>query len=125
MKKILIVENESMVVAIYKYILKDQGFELFFASDGNEGVDSIGEVMPDLLILDVMMKYRTGIEIAAYAKEKFADIPIIMVSALGNEETTVKALKDLGIVNLIAKPFDAESLLAKINEVLGDANVKK
>jgi DNA-binding response OmpR family regulator len=69
------------------YVLKKEG-ETFISKDGNDAVEQIGTIQPDLIITD-MIPYKSGLEITAYSKKNYPAIPVIIVSALGKEDLTV------------------------------------
>lgn len=114
MKKILIIEDDNLIVKILDFILKREGYETFIAKDGNDGIAKIGEILPDLIITDVMMPYKSGLEITGYAKKNFPKIPVIIVSALGKEDSTVIEGFKLGVDDFIAKPFNPIELVLRV-----------
>ena len=86
-KKILIVDDEQDIVETLKFMLEAQGYECFCAYDGESGLSMAKEVLPDLMILDVMMPKINGYKISRLLKydNKYKDIPIIMVTARSQE----------------------------------------
>ena len=69
MKKILIIEDDNLIIKILDFILKREGYETFISKDGNDGIDKIGQIQPDLIITDIMMPYKSGLEITAFSKK--------------------------------------------------------
>lgn len=114
MKKILIIEDDNLIIKILEFILKKEGYEIHIARDGNHGIEKIGTLLPDLIITDVMMPYKSGLEITAYAKKNFPTIPVIIVSALGKEDQTVIEGFKLGVDDFIAKPFNPIELVLRV-----------
>ena len=114
MKKILILEDDNLIIKILEFILKKEGYDIYVARDGNEGIEKIGIVLPDLIITDIMMPYKSGLEITAYVKKNYPSIPIIIVSALGKEDQTVIEGFKLGVDDFIAKPFNPIELVLRV-----------
>ena len=118
MKKILIIEDDKIIINILQFLLKKEGFETHIAKDGIEGIEKIVSIQPDLIISDIMMPYKSGLEITLFAKSNYPNIPIIMVSALGKEDQTVTEVFNLGVDEFVAKPFDPIGLVKKVNHLL-------
>lgn len=114
MKKILIIEDDNLIIKILEFILKKEGYDIYVARDGNEGIEKIGTILPDLIITDIMMPYKSGLEITAYVKKNYPSIPIIIVSALGKEDQTVIEGFKLGVDDFIAKPFNPIELVLRV-----------
>ncbi|MBF2709881.1 response regulator transcription factor [Flavobacterium soyangense] len=114
MKKILIIEDDNLIIKILEFILKKEGYEIYIAKDGNQGIEEISIVKPDLIITDIMMPYKSGLEITAYVKKNHPTIPIIIVSALGKEDQTVIEGFKLGVDDFIAKPFNPIELVLRV-----------
>ena len=114
MKKILILEDDNLIIKILEFILKKEGYDIYVAKDGNEGIEKIGTILPDLIITDIMMPYKSGLEITAYVKKNYPSIPIIIVSALGKEDQTVIEGFKLGVDDFIAKPFNPIELVLRV-----------
>ena len=113
MKKILIIEDDNLIIKILEFILKKEGYEIHIAKDGNEGIEKIGTILPDLIITDVMMPYKSGLEITAFVKKSHPTIPVIIVSALGKEDQTVIEGFKLGVDDFISKPFNPIELVLR------------
>nr|WP_315251429.1 response regulator [uncultured Flavobacterium sp.] len=113
-KKILIIEDDKLIIKILDFVLKKEGYETFISNDGNDGIEKIGSIQPDLVITDVMMPYKSGLEITAYCKKNFPKIPVIIVSALGKEDQTVIEGFKLGVDDFIAKPFNPIELVLRV-----------
>ncbi|MDI6031610.1 response regulator [Flavobacterium sp. LB2P84] len=113
-KKILIIEDDNLIIKILDFILKKEGYETYISKDGNDGIDQIGILQPDLIITDIMMPYKSGLEITAYSKKNYPSIPVIIVSALGKEDLTVIEGFKLGVDDFIAKPFNPIELVLRV-----------
>lgn len=118
MKNIVIVEDDSLVRSVLKFLLEGHGYKVHFAKDGNEGIELIDSMEPELLILDILMPYKTGLELAHYSKKLRPHIPILIISTLGNEDITIKEAAGLGVESLMSKPFMPADLLNKVRELI-------
>ncbi|RED47715.1 phosphate regulon transcriptional regulator PhoB [Aestuariispira insulae] len=117
--KILIVEDEAAVVTLLQYNLETAGFEVDAAYDGEEAMIKVDEMQPDLMLLDWMLPYVSGVEICRRLRRKpeTRDLPIIMLTARGEEADAVRGL-DSGADDYMVKPFSPNELVARINALL-------
>ena len=117
--KILIVEDEAAVVTLLQYNLETAGFEVDAAYDGEEAMIKVDEMQPDLMLLDWMLPYVSGVEICRRLRRKpeTRDMPIIMLTARGEEADAVRGL-DSGADDYMVKPFSPSELVARINALL-------
>jgi Response regulator containing CheY-like receiver, AAA-type ATPase, and DNA-binding domains len=124
--KILVVDDEQDIVTIIGKVLKKNGYEVTTANDGLECIDKVSEELPDLVLLDNIMPNMGGQAVLAKLKasKKTADIPVIMVTALADQEHITGAQKG-GAVEYIIKPFDYTVLLEKIAQVLKSKQKRK
>lgn len=118
MKKIIIIEDDKIIINILDFLLKKEGFETHIATNGIDGIEKITAVRPDLIISDIMMPYKSGLEITLFSKTNFPEIPIIIISARGKEDQTVTEVANLGVDVFIAKPFDPKELIEKVKNLL-------
>ena len=117
MSKILVIEDDpSMVVALTE-ALEQEGYEVLTAHDGESGLAMACQTTPDLLVLDVMLPKLSGHEVCRRLREKRQSLPIIMLTARGQEIDKVLGLK-LGADDYVTKPFSLSELLARIEAVL-------
>lgn len=116
---ILVVEDEAALLALLRYNLERQGFNVEEATDGQEALLRIAEAKPDLVLLDWMLPQMSGIEVCRQIRRRPAtrDLPVIMVTARTEDQDAVRAL-DTGADDYIAKPFAVEALLARIRALL-------
>lgn len=117
--EILVVDDEPDIVTLIGKVLKKSGYEVITANDGLECIKKVETESPDLILLDNVMPNMDGPTALAKLKasKKTADIPVIMVTALADQEHIVNAQKG-GAVEYIVKPFDYPVLLEKIARVL-------
>jgi two-component system response regulator VicR len=118
--KILIVEDDMLMIKVLKMILEKEGYQISIANDGFSAIEKMSLLIPDLIITDIILPFCTGLEIISFAKEKFKNIPIIVVSALGQEETTVANAFNLGIDDFVSKPFSPHELLLRVKRLLNN-----
>lgn len=118
MKKILIIEDDKMISSLVQFRLKKDGYETLVVMDGNQGVEAIEQFKPDLIITDVMMPYKSGIEVIQFSKKSFPEIPIIVLSSLGEEEQVVLEAFNLGVEDFVPKPFNPNELAIRVKRVL-------
>ena len=117
MAKILIVEDEPNMVAGLRDNFEYEGYEVISAPDGVAGLERALNEAPDLVILDVMMPRMSGLEVCKQLKSKRPSVPIIMLTARGQEVDKVVGL-ELGADDYVTKPFSIRELLARVKAVL-------
>jgi two-component system phosphate regulon response regulator PhoB len=116
---ILITEDEAALVAMLRYNLEKEGYAVDEAADGQEALIKVSESKPDLILLDWMLPQLSGLEVCRQIRRnpETRNIPIIMVTARGEEADRVRGL-DVGADDYIAKPFSPSELMARIRAVL-------
>ena len=112
MKKILVVDDEKPISDIVKFNLNKEGYEVFTAYDGEEALEKVREVEPDLILLDLMLPKMDGLEVAREVRKTY-DMPIIMVTAKDSEIDKVLGL-ELGADDYVTKPFSNRELVARV-----------
>lgn len=117
-KKILIVEDDNLTINILEFILRKEGYSLTIAKDGAEAIEKIPSLLPDLVITDVMLPFKSGLEVTNFVKENYKSIPVIILSALGEEENTVTNGFKLGADDFIAKPFNPKELILRVKRLI-------
>jgi DNA-binding response OmpR family regulator len=115
--KILVVEDEPKMVAGLRDNFEFEGYEVITAADGVEGLQRALEDTPDLVVLDVMMPRLSGLEVCKQLRAQRSSIPIIMLTARGQEVDKVVGL-ELGADDYVTKPFSIRELLARVKAVL-------
>ncbi len=115
--KILVVEDEPNMVAGLRDNFEFEGYEVITARDGVEGLQQALEESPDLVVLDVMMPRLSGLEVCRQLRAKRPSIPIIMLTARGQEVDKVVGL-ELGADDYVTKPFSIRELLARVKAIL-------
>jgi len=117
-EKILVIEDEEDILALVHYNLAREGFQVSCATSGEEGLKLVEE-QPDLILLDLMLPGIDGLEVCRRLRggEAAAGLPIIMMSAKGEESDVVAGL-ELGADDYVTKPFSPKILLARVRAVL-------
>lgn len=115
-KKILVADDERDILEIISYNLVSEGYEVITAKDGNEALDLAKKNHPDLIILDIMMPFKTGIEVCQMLRsnEEYNDILIIMLTALSDETSHIKGLES-GADDYVTKPISPKVLISRVN----------
>jgi two-component system nitrogen regulation response regulator NtrX len=121
MAKILVVDDEENIRKTLKEILEDESHEVLLAEDGDAGFKRFSEEKPDVVLLDIKMPKRDGLEVLKEIKESKADCEVIMISGHGTIESAVKATK-LGAYHFIQKPL---SMIEVKQHVRHAANAKQ
>lgn len=116
-KKILIVEDDELMIKILQFILKKEGYQITISKDGLNAIERIPIIEPDLVITDVMLPYKSGLEVINFIKSNYKDTPVIVLSALGEEERTVVEAFKLGADDFIAKPFNPNELMLRVKRL--------
>jgi DNA-binding response OmpR family regulator len=117
MKRILIIEDDVAILRGLKDNLEYESYEVLTAEDGERGYCLIQEKKPDLIILDLMLPKMSGYELCRKVREEGVTIPILMLTARGEEMDRVVGL-DLGADDYVTKPFSVPELLARIRAII-------
>lgn len=116
---VLIVEDEPPLVELLSYNLEKAGFQAHIARDGDEAILAVEERKPDLVLLDWMLPYVSGIEICRRIRRnpETRDLPIIILTARGEEDDRIRGL-EAGADDYVVKPFSPSELVARVRAVL-------
>ncbi|MEP7254850.1 MAG: response regulator [Ferruginibacter sp.] len=122
-KKILIADDEPDILEIIQYNLQHEGYEVVTARNGNDAIDQAKKHQPDLIILDIMMPGKNGIEVCNILRLQpaFNDTLIIFLTALSDETTEVKGL-ETGADDYLTKPISPKILVSKVNALFRRIN---
>ena len=116
-ERILIVEDEPALLRGLKDTFQSQGYEVLVAQDGAAGLEAALGVNADLILLDIMLPRVNGYEICRAVRERGIDVPVLMLTAKGQEEDIILGL-NLGADDYIAKPFRRGELIARVKAAL-------
>ena len=117
---ILTADDDPQLLRLITRNLQLEGYEVISVSDGQQALAEIEEQMPDLILLDVMMPRMDGFTVCQRVRE-FSSVPIIIVTARGQDQDKVRGL-DLGADDYLTKPFSVDELLARVRAVLRRAD---
>jgi len=116
MTTVLVVEDEIEIARVVRDYLDNAGFEVIVVGDGGSAVASVRSVKPDLLVLDLGLPGRDGLDVAREIR-RWSNTPIVMLTARGDETDRVVGL-ELGADDYVVKPFSPKELVARIRAVL-------
>ena len=116
---VLVVDDDPVILKLLEVNFEMEGFRVVRAADGFEGLERAREVLPDIVVLDVMMPRMTGYEVAKALKEgdDTAHIPIIFVTARAQSNDVERGM-ELGVDDYVTKPFDPLDLIARVHTLL-------
>ena len=116
---VLVVDDDPVILKLLEVNFEMEGFQVVRAADGAEGLERAREVLPDIVVLDVMMPRMTGYEVAKALREDVstAHIPIIFVTARAQSSDVEKGM-ELGVEDYVTKPFDPLDLIDRVNNLL-------
>jgi DNA-binding NtrC family response regulator len=115
--QILVVDDERIVLESCKRVLESSGFNVLLVTSADKALKAIAEKKPILILIDVKIPERNGMYLMRQVKDKWPDIPIIVMSGYYTPETVVEAEK-LGAARFIAKPFTPDELLKTVRQVI-------
>ena len=120
-KTILVVDDEKPIADILQFNLIKEGYRVICAYDGDEALEKVEEEQPDLMLLDIMLPKRDGMEVCREIRKKY-DFPIIMLTAKGSEIDKVLGL-EMGADDYVTKPFSTRELIARVKANMRRLNV--
>lgn len=115
-RKVLIADDEPDILEILKYNLVNEGYQVFTAKDGDEALERAKFAQPDLIVLDIMMPKKTGVEVCKILRSQsaFKETLILFLTALSDEETQIKGL-ETGADDYISKPISPKVFITRVN----------
>jgi phosphate regulon transcriptional regulator PhoB len=116
-EKILLVDDEEMIVESIEYALLQEGYEVVRASNGQEALQQVQLTKPNLIVLDLMLPQLSGLEVCRLLRREHNDVPVIMLTAKGEEIDRVIGL-EVGADDYLVKPFSLRELVARIKALL-------
>ncbi len=122
-RKVLIADDEPDILEILKYNLLGEGYEVITAKDGDEALEKARRTLPDLIVLDVMMPKKTGVEVCQLlrAQPAFKETLIIFLTAVNDESTQIKGL-ETGADDYVSKPISPKVFLSRVNALFRRLN---
>jgi DNA-binding NtrC family response regulator len=122
--RVLIVDDENSILDTLRILLRREGFEVFTAAGGNQGLDALPEVRPDFVLTDIRMPGVGGIEILNAARDLDPTIPVILMTAQASLQTAIQAVNQ-GAFHYIQKPFSNDDLLVICRRAAESRQLKK
>jgi two-component system alkaline phosphatase synthesis response regulator PhoP len=125
-RKILIADDEPDILEILSYNLSGEGYEVVTAKDGDDALEKARRTRPDLIVLDMMMPKKNGMEVCETLRAQaiFKETPIIFLTAMNDESTHIKGL-ETGADDYISKPVSPKVFLSRVNALLRRTNKKQ
>lgn len=122
-KQILIADDEPDILEIISYNLGKEGYDVYTAKDGNEAIERAKLLHPDLIILDIMMPRKTGVEVCEILRSQpiFQDTLIIFLTAMSDEASQIRGL-ETGADDYISKPISPKVLISRVNAIFRRVN---
>ncbi len=119
LKQVLIADDEPDILEILKYNLVKEGYQVHTAANGNEAIEQAKKTQPDLIVLDIMMPGKNGVEVCEIlrAQPQFKDTLIMFLTALSDEATQIKGLTT-GADDYISKPVSPKIFISKVSSLL-------
>jgi DNA-binding response OmpR family regulator len=120
--KVLIADDEPNIVISLEFLMKREGHDVSIARDGQQALEAIRRIRPDLVLLDVMMPFKTGYEVLQElrADEAIARTKVLMLTAKGRDTDTAKGIA-LGANAYMTKPFSTKDLAERVRQLLAAA----
>ena len=121
MAKILLVDDDKLMVKMYQGKFEDDGYTIEVATNGEEGLAKTEEFNPDLILLDVMMPKVNGFEMLKKlkAKQQTKKIPVILLTNVGGDEDAKRGLSMGAVAYLVKAHYDVKDIVKKVKEILG------
>ncbi len=119
---ILIADDEPNILLSLEFLMQREGYRVLVARDGQQALDTILQQRPDLVLLDVMMPFKSGFDVCQAVREhdELSGIRILMLTAKGRDTDMAKGLA-LGANDYVTKPFSTRELVDKVRALLGAA----
>ena len=115
--KILVIDDEGIVLDSCQRVLEEDGLEVLLVTSADKAITAIEGEEPSVILVDVKMPVRDGMDLMREVKERWPDIPILVMSGYDTTETIEQAVK-MGAAAFIAKPFTPDELLEKVRQVI-------
>lgn len=123
-ESVLVVDDEPNILKVLGEVLSDEGYRVVTAQSASEGLRRLEEEIPDVIFLDVWLGSDDGLELMGRFRERYSEIPIIVMSGHGTIETAVRAIKT-GAFDYVEKPFSLDKILITIRHALRQRNLEE
>ena len=120
-KKIMIVDDEEGLIELVTAVLEQEGYEVIAAMNGEEALEKLKTVKPDLILLDMMMPGMSGREVCERIRKdpKTKDLKVAFITVAKFSETGRDVLKKMNVLDYITKPFENEDLVVRVKKLVG------
>ena len=127
MQTLLIIEDDHHILLMIKRLLEPLGYEIKLASDGQEGLDMFHKFEIDLVITDIIMPEKEGLEIIREMRRDRPDLKIIAMSGGGkiSADNYLETAKIFGAEKILEKPFTRKQMVSAVQDLLGESNLEK
>ena len=117
-KKILIIEDSLTMQRLLSYVLEKEGYDVYIANDGEEGMEKARAIKPDLIFTDLMMPVKDGFEVCREIRsdKKLKDVILIILTARGQDSDVEKGLQ-AGADDYLMKPFDPPKVVERVKKI--------
>lgn len=114
---ILAIDDEADILELMRRVLQVAEYEVITASDGNQGLDMVSERDPDLVLLDIKMPGKSGLEVLEEMRRNHPNTAVVMATGMGDVKTAIKAMQ-MGAYDYIVKPFSVNEIAPKVGKAL-------
>jgi len=120
-KNILIIDDSNTNLVLLESLFRRNGYRVFSAINGREGLDLLKKNIPDLIFLDLKMPEIDGFEFMRLLKKNtdWANIPVVILSAISDKETIIQSI-EMGVVDYLTKPLEIEKVLYLTKSILNE-----
>jgi len=115
--KILIAEDDPLMMTVIKQQLLNEGYSLSLNADGREALEALESFQPDLIVTDILMPFTSGLDLITVVRSSGNKVPILVLSAMDQEATVLEALS-LGANDFISKPFKPSEISMRVKRLL-------
>lgn len=115
--RVLIVDDEESVRNLLQRVLKEAGYDVVTAANGQEALDKVSELRPKALLLDIKMPVMSGMEVLQQIAAKWPEVCVVMATAVGDTQTAIDAMK-MGAYDYITKPFNQDDVVLKVRRAI-------
>jgi DNA-binding NtrC family response regulator len=122
--KVFLLDDDELIVSVLSRALQKEGYEIYQETEPDSAVDKIKAYAPDILLLDISMPGRDGIDILQEIQASDLNVQVVMLTADDTAETAVKAMK-LGAVDYLTKPFNTDEVKIVINSIIEKENLRQ
>ena len=119
MAKVLVIEDDELMIKALEFRLKKDGYDVYLARDGAQGIEMLSKTLYDLVITDIMMPFVSGLEVVSHIKNDpvIKNTPVIVLSSIGLERVLIEAF-ELGGDDFIVKPFNLSELVSRVRKFI-------